>query len=152
MDNFVHNVVSIPRLKIFSRRVAIFAIFVGSIVLVGWFLDINSLKVLVPGLASMKANTALCLVLCGVSLSLMGRAGSSQTSYDKRARIAGGFLALVAVSAALATLAEYVLRRSFAIDEILFVDHLGDGHSIPGRMAPHTALCFALLGAALAFI
>jgi hypothetical protein len=152
MEDSVRNVASIPRLKTFTQSVAIFATSVGTVVLVGWFLDISGLKVLLPGLASMKANTAACLALCGISLLLTGRTGSSQTASGKRARLAGRFVALDAFSVGLATLAEYLFRRNLGIDQILFVDHLGDGHSIPGRMASHTALCFVVLGLALALI
>jgi PAS domain S-box-containing protein len=77
MENSVRDVASTPRLKSFTRTAAIFAALGGTVVLVGWFLDISSLKVLL---------------------------------------------------------------------------HLGDGHSIPGRMAPHTALCFVVLGLARAFV
>jgi PAS domain S-box-containing protein len=151
METSARNVASISRVRIFTQAVAIFPTLIGTVVLMGWFFDIASLRVLLPGQASMKANTAACLALCGISLLLMGTV-SSGTPYSKRAKFAGRFVALFAFSVGLATLAEYLLRRSFGIDQILFVDRLGDGHSIPGRMAPHTALCFVVLGLALALI
>jgi PAS domain S-box-containing protein len=152
MENSVRSVALISKLKTFTRRVAIFAMLVGSVVLLGWLLDITSLKILMPGLASMKANTAACLALCGVSLWLMSKVRQSETLDENRARIAGRFVGIVVASVGLATLAEYLLRRNFGIDQLLFVDRLGDGHSIPGRMAPHTALCFVTLGLALVLI
>jgi PAS domain S-box-containing protein len=152
MENSARNVAPVPRLKMFAVGVALLATSVGTIVIVGWSLNITSLKILMPGLASMKANTAACLALCGVSLLLMSMVASAKTSYRKRAKIAGRFFALVAGSVGLATIAEYLLHRTLGIDQILFVDRLGDGHSIPGRMAPHTALCFVTLGLALMLI
>jgi hypothetical protein len=45
--------------------------FVGSLVLVGWTLDIATLKSVAPGFVTMKANTALAFLLAGVSLWLL---------------------------------------------------------------------------------
>jgi hypothetical protein len=149
MDNSVGSVAVIPKLKTFCQFVAVISMLVGVVVLVGWFLNVPSLKVLLPGLASMKANTAACLALCGASLWLLGIAGSSQASQQNRPAIAARFVASVPLCVGLSTLAEYLFHWNFGIDELLFADRLGDGHSIPGRMAPHTALCFVTLGLAL---
>ena len=150
MDHSVGSADVIPKPKTFSQFVAGISMLVGGIVLVGWFLNVPSLKIVLPGLASMKANTAACLALCGVSLWLLGIAGSSQASLQKLPAIAARFVASVPLFVGLATLAEYLFHWNLGIDELLFADRLGDGHSIPGRMAPHTALCFVTLGLALA--
>lgn len=42
----------------------IVCILLGLTVLAGWWFDIASLKTVLPGLVSMKANTALCFFSC----------------------------------------------------------------------------------------
>lgn len=44
------------------------AVLVGGVVLVGWWLDVVTLKSLTPVFPTMKANTALAFVLAGLSL------------------------------------------------------------------------------------
>ena len=46
---------------------------VGAVVLMGWTFGLPLLKSVLPGLASMKANTALCFLLAGVALALRER-------------------------------------------------------------------------------
>src|SRR5260221_14792933 len=45
----------------------------GASVLVGWEFDIAVLKSVFPGLATMKSNTVLGMVLCGSALALLSR-------------------------------------------------------------------------------
>ena len=98
----------------------------------------------------MKPNTAACLALCGSSLWCW--CGDASGKFRGHATFAAKCFALLAVFVGLATLAEYMSHSNFGIDQLLFVDRLGDGHSLPGRMAPNTALCFAVLGLALVLI
>src|SRR3984885_1598153 len=112
MDNSVGSDDVIPKLKTFSQFVAVISTLVGGIVLVGWFLNVPSLKIVLPGLASMKANTAACLALSGLSLWLLGIAGSCQASQQKRLAIAARFVATVPLFVGLATLVEYLFHRN----------------------------------------
>ena len=108
---------------------------IGVIVLAGWLLDVDSLKRVAPGLATMKPNTALCIVALGAVLVLDGLAWFRRV-------VLGAVMAMVG-----ATLAEYALGVSFGIDELLFMD--APGTPYPGRMAVSSAVCFIVLAASL---
>ncbi|MBI3662324.1 MAG: PAS domain S-box protein [Acidobacteria bacterium] len=115
-------------------------------VLGGWIFDVQALKSVFPGLATMKVNTAICFVLSGVSLWLL------QDGRTRQRRVAQVFAGIILLVGAV-TLAEYLTGGDLGIDQLLFRDTsaLSDS-SIPGRMSPQTALSFLLLGGALALL
>jgi PAS domain S-box-containing protein len=129
-------------LEAVSRRIGMAVALLGCLVLLGWASNIAFLKSVGPGLVTMKGNAALAFVLAAIPLAL-GR--------DRRAwrrAVAPGCAALVALIGVL-TLAEYALGWNLHMDEGLFRDvAAAPGTSHPGRMAPLTALGFALLGLA----
>lgn len=151
MGDSVRSAILISRLRWFTRASAIFSTVIGALVLAGWFSGAVRLTVLLPGLASMKVNTALCIALCGVSLWFM-RPRDFETAHGDFGLTFGRCVAFIVLLTGLTTLAEYFLHRNLGIDQLLVIDRFGDGHSVPGRMAPHTALCFALLAVALYLI
>ena len=118
---------------------------VGCLVLVGWAFDLAALKSVLPGLATMKANTALGFILAGVSLWLLGTEQANQRTRCI-AQACAGIVALLG----LLTLSEYLFGWDLGIDQLLIRDLQTDPEaSKPGRMAPATALNFLMLGAAL---
>ena len=121
------------------------AVGLGVIVLLGWAAGNEALKTIFPGLVTMKANTALGLVLCGGAMALLARASTVPPL-----RFAALALAATSIALGLLTLAQYFFDWNLGIDELLFRDP-GDliGSSGPGRMAPSSAFCFALTGIAL---
>jgi HD domain len=145
-------VTSIPgsaqrRLLVFSTITAAawaIAVAAGALALLGWALGVESLKAIVPGHVAMKANTAVFLIALGAALGCL-RGGARS-----RLRTLGWLLAALVGALALVTLSQYVHGRDLGIDQLLFREPPGaTGTSDPGRMAPNTALAFALLGAAL---
>jgi len=130
-------------------RIASMVVFVvGCIVLTGWQLDLPALTSILPGMATMKANSALAFILCAISLWLL------QNRQTKRpARLLANACAAVVLLIAVLTLGEYLSNRDFGIDQLLFQDHAtATGTSFPGRMSPTTALNFLLLSCALLLI
>jgi PAS domain S-box-containing protein len=128
----------------FSRGAGIFSLLVGCLVLLGWALGLGVLKSILPGLAAMKANTAIGFILLGGALWAVW----NEAPGAREQRLAQ-IWATIAVLIGTVTLAEYVSGRNFGIDQWLFRDPAGTGTAFPGRMSFATSLEFVLLGSAL---
>jgi diguanylate cyclase (GGDEF)-like protein len=116
----------------------------GGIVLVGgWGFGMVAIQEVLPGLSTMKANTALGLVALGLSLLWVAGGRSSRTA----ARTMAG----VALGIGLLSLAEYAFHWNAGIDQLLFRDPATLPADFPGRPAVATALMMALLAAAQLF-
>ncbi len=119
---------------------------IGLFVLVGWALDISFMKSVLPGLVTMKGNTALCFLLTGLSLwSLQIK------RIDKRPfRVFGNLCAAVVMLVGAITLYQYMSGTNLGIDQLLFVELPGAAFTKHlGRMAFITAVNFVLIGLAL---
>ncbi len=123
-------------------------ILVGCLVLVGWVLNINALKSVLPGLETMKANTALAFVLAGLSLWLLWTGQADPPGGTRRyiARVCAAIVSLMG----LLTLSEYLLGWDLGIDQLLFKESLeAAATAIPGRMPLATAFNLLMVGCAL---
>ncbi|MCI0528611.1 MAG: PAS domain S-box protein [Nitrospira sp.] len=136
---------NISSLKRLSKIASAVVIFVGGLVLLGWLFDIGILKTVLPGLVEMKINTALGLILSGVSLWLLQR-----DRVSRRRRLIAQAGALIVTLMGLLTLSEHLLGWTLGIDQPLFKDSLGVVQdSMPGRPSPQTSVNFVLIGLAL---
>ncbi len=118
---------------------------VGILVLVGWQVDISWLKTPVPSTVTMKANTAISFLLCGIALIIAQRR-TKAISHTVIVRICSS--AVVALG--LVVLSQDLFSWNLGIDQLLFTDHAAAvARSHPGRMAPTTAVNFILVGIAL---
>jgi signal transduction histidine kinase len=112
---------------------------VGALVLAGWVLDIGFLKS-VYGPITMKTNTAIGLLVCGLSL---------WAAASGRSRVAVA-CASVATTIGLLTLVQHLSGWNFGIDELLFTEAPGAAATAsPNRMGPNGATSLVLTGAAL---
>src|SRR5436190_23609114 len=93
---------------------------IGGLVLIGWLLDIASLKSVWPGLVTMKANAALAFVFGGCALWMLG-ADPADPFAGRRRRVGQVFASLVALIG-LFTLGEYLFGWELGIDQWLFQD------------------------------
>src|ERR1019366_2647180 len=125
-----------------STIAATFAMVVGAIVLIGWWLGIDALKSFVPGLLTMKVKTAIAFVLLGLGLLLRARAS--------RAAV-GALLAVIALSVVVGS--QYLLGRDLGVDQWLFRELPGQVGTIdPNRMSPLTVVCLLTVGTGLLLI
>src|SRR5690606_3650782 len=85
------------------------------VVLVGWTFDVAPLKSVLPGLASMKANTALCLLLVSGGLALTIGGGGSAVA--RTSRVA---LPLLASGIGALSLIQYAVGVDLGIDQLRF--------------------------------
>lgn len=129
-----------------SRVASGIVLAVGFLVLAGWLFDISALRSILPGLATMKAHTALALVLAGISLL------ASSELENRRIDLIAKVCAALTVLIGLLTLSEYILSQDLGIDQLLFKDALTPDSAHPGRMSPVTALNLSLLGTSLLLI
>jgi two-component system, NarL family, sensor histidine kinase UhpB len=122
----------------------------GGLVLIGWYLDLELLKSVLPNTATMKPNTAVGVALLGVSLWLQRDEANRSCKADPIRKHAARACAVAAVLLGLLTLGEYLFKADLGIDEVLFRETLlATQAPHPGRMAPVTALAFVLFGLAL---
>lgn len=115
------------------------ATLLGVLVLAGWHTHNTKLIQVLPAFVPMQYNTAAGFLACGVGLLSVGLG---------RARLAMACGA-AAGTVGLLTLGEYIFGIDLGIDQFLMQHDVTVETSHPGRMAPNTALCFSLIGAAL---
>jgi PAS domain S-box-containing protein/diguanylate cyclase (GGDEF)-like protein len=125
--------------------ISVLAAALGAAVLAGWALDIAFLKSIQPGGVTMKSNTALSMLLCGLALVLLSRKDAG-----KWARRYATATACVLIAFGALTLTEAFLGWNLGIDQWLFSEaHGAPETTSPGRMSPPAAFCFVLTGIAL---
>ena len=121
---------------------------IGGAALLGWILKNEILKRIHPDLVTMKANTAVCLMLVGVSVFLLQ---DSAASVIKRRIVQS--LAVVVALVGLLTLSQHIVGWNLGIDQLLFYESREDaGQSFAGRMGVAASLNFTFLGIALSFL
>ncbi len=112
----------------------------AGLALLGWAIDSPLLKGL-HGAVPMNHFTALCLLLAAVALALLCRPSAAPATRQ----LGRGLGALVAIIG-LYKAAEYLFGLRLGLDLVLLPEQIGAANAI----APNTALCMVLLGAALA--
>ena len=131
------------KLRRLSAACGLAAVGIGAMAMTGWILGVDALKSVVPGLITMKANTALAFILLGASLHVAAGEGG-------RYRTAGRVATLLAFALSATVFSQFVHGHNLGIDLLLFHEPAGTAGTVhPGRMAVNTSLCFVLVSLAL---
>lgn len=120
------------------------SLLICSMVLVGWILDVETLKCVMQGATAMKFNTAISFLLLNIAFLMIFRKESvCQWIF--------GLALVVVMSIGLTTLIQYVFGLDFGFDQLFFKDKHSVAQNLkyPGRMSPAASLCFVLLSAGL---
>lgn len=126
-----------------TKVASVFTVATGCLVLSGWFFNIPSFKSILPGIISMKFNTAVCFILSGIALYLLDAPEPGKSK--KRVAFVCSWIILFA---GFLNLSEYISGYNLGIDELLWKEGPGTfGTTFPGRMSMTTAINFILLGA-----
>ncbi len=132
-----------------ARAIAIAVSIVGFMVILGWMLNIALPGSVVPGLVTMKANTALSFILGGASLWCWLRHLEETRDSSKPFLLYSAIAASIALLIGLLTLIQYGFPVDFGIDQLLFKENIDAfATAAPGRMAPNSAFSFLLLAVA----
>jgi PAS domain S-box-containing protein len=130
-----------------------FSLICGSVVLLGWLLDIALLKSFIPGQLAMKTNAAVCFVVTGLIILLIISKGKHYKLPPQYAIPAARILSLGLLLIGFLTLIEYIGNIDLSIDQLLFTEWpIGLNTSHPNRIAPTTAFNFLLIGLAFLLI
>ncbi|HEY0681214.1 MAG TPA: ATP-binding protein [Steroidobacter sp.] len=138
-----------PAFMPFARTVAVVCMAVGGTALVGWWLSKPLFNSVLPGLGTMKPNTALCFVLSGLSIAALAQSRRNDVIDRSLARIQPVAALLLLLVASL-TLLSYVLNLATGIDKLLVADSTPNSLLVfPWRMSPISAISFSLLAVAM---
>ena len=135
----------VHRYRVASVVFAVLGALSGFTALLGWILGNDGLKGGFIENITMKANTAIALLLASLSLLLLWpqRTGALRLWL-------GRVLALLVAVLGAATLSEHLLHVDLGIDQILFRESVGAlGTASPNRMGLPASTCLLLLGIAL---
>ncbi|GLX81025.1 PAS domain-containing hybrid sensor histidine kinase/response regulator [Thalassotalea eurytherma] len=109
---------------------------IGLVVIYGWYTHNETLIQINQAFVPMQYNTALGFLALGLGGFFMNK------QYQRALYVVGSFLLLLG----LITLSQFILGINLGIDQALMEHYINVRVTHPGRMAPDTAVCFALCG------
>ena len=146
----VGECLSVRTCRIFSVFAGVSTAAVGILSLVGWWLSLPVLTSVVPGLATMKPNSAVCFVMLGASVCLIRNRSIGAAKLATTQSMVARMLTVAAALVGLLTLSEYVFNDTLSLDNVFFRETLNAiGGPYPGRMSATTAASFSLIGVAV---
>ena len=143
---------ALQRYGFVSSLAGAIAMAVGGLVLVGWLFGVRALASVMPDYTTMKPNTAVCLVLAGLSLWLLRFRSNQGVEFNPEHRRFGQICAVLVAFLGLLTLGEQLLNLNLGIDQMFLRDTLTDARVPPARMSIPAAVGFFTLGSSLFFL
>lgn len=117
----------------------LWCIIVGVGMIVFWLAAPMELASRLPGLFGMKFNAALAFTLVGIALMLTLSGRRALPILLMMPVLAYGLLALL----------QHIFGVDLGIDQLFYRPFIDIGTSVPGRIAPNTALCFIFVSVAI---
>jgi hypothetical protein len=127
-----------------ARLGSVLLMLLGTLVLLGWFWNVELLTSVLPGRMSMKPNTAIGFVFLGVALFLLSGSAIARLTMSRRTQLICAAFAAIAMLVGSSTFFEYLLRTDLRIDQLLFRDLSPSLY--PGRMSYITAFNLFIAG------
>ncbi len=147
-----HDPRLIVRFVRISRAASVLVVAMALIVLMGWAINSEPLKSVLPGRIAMNpGGTAVGFMLCGAALWLSNRGSRVDQSMAKVTRHVASGLSFTVIVMAVVRIVGYEWDFDYGPDQWLFTEKL-DEYAIPNRMAPNTAFGFLFCGLALLFL
>ena len=135
----------LQRWRAVSIGLSLLAFCIGAAAFLGWVIQNDILKRIHPSLVTMKANTAVCLMLTAAAVILI-QDPSRSTAKRRLIQLFAVIVALVG----LITLSQHLLGWNSGLDQLLFYESRAEaGRSFPGRMGVAASLNFSLFGPTL---
>lgn len=128
-----------------SQAASFVAMVSGFLVILGWLFRVPGLRSIHPLLGTMRARSALCLILAGAALAILHREQVERW----KLRLAQTCIGLL-IAVSVLTLGQNLFGWKSYVDQIVFNGAIGT--VFPGTMPTATALTFLFLGLALAFL
>jgi PAS domain S-box-containing protein len=125
---------------LFSKTASLITILGGCFVLVGWMYNIPFLKTELPGINSMKFNTACCFISTGFTLYILQLHFITQ-----RHKTIASILSSLVLLIGLLSLSQYLFGWNLGIDQLIWKE-VPATTSFPGRMSLMSSFNFLLLG------
>ena len=123
-----------------NAAASLWCIAVGGLVTMLWLTEPDGLAARYPALFGMKFNAAIACIVLGVALALAARGWRRLPVLMVAPVFLFGLLAL----------GQHIFAVDFGIDTLIYVPFVDIGTSLPGRIAPNSAVCFMLASVALA--
>lgn len=128
------------------RSAALVAVVVAAVVLLGWVLNVPALKSVLPGMVTMKVNTALCFACTGAAFWIIGGTVPSSLRPRRSARLIAVICSALVLVVCGLTLLEYFSGWNLGLDEAFFKDAASAHTSHPGIARGDSRPACAVIG------